>query len=76
MGLKKKGVRKQLEMMRLRNTSKAFLGQLSILETSGAKINMEWSNKNEKVHLIADLKSHRFTIKHTQNGVVKVIESH
>ena len=75
-GLKKKGVRKQLEMMRLRNTSKAFLGQLSILETSGAKINMEWSNKNEKVHLIADLKSHRFTIKHTQNGVVKVIESH
>ena len=75
-GLKKKGVRKQLEMMRLRNTSKAFLGQLSILETSDAKINMEWSNQNEKAHLIADLKSHRFTIQHTQNGVVKVIESH
>ncbi|MBK1649295.1 glycosidase [Rhabdochromatium marinum] len=42
-GLQSAVVRDQLEMMRLRNTSAAFSGQLTIADTPPSKLKMTWS---------------------------------
>ena len=54
--------------MRLRNTSKAFLGKLKINTTSESELDFLWTNKNDFAHLKANLKNHRFTIESMENG--------
>lgn len=70
-GLQKDIVLKQLDMMRLRNTSKAFLGTVNINETSGSEINIEWVNQNDKALLYANLKTFEISISYTQKGSMK-----
>ncbi|MCB4806805.1 sucrose phosphorylase [Tamlana sp. 62-3] len=63
-GLKQDVVLKQLELMRLRNTSKAFSGSVKINPSATHKIDITWSNLGESVQLIADLKTVNFNIVH------------
>lgn len=67
-GLKKDLVINQLQLLRLRNTSKAFSGNLTIKETSDSKLDLLWVNNNEFAHLAADLNSTHFTIEYSDEG--------
>ncbi|WP_434036458.1 alpha-amylase family glycosyl hydrolase [Formosa sp. 4Alg 33] len=67
-GLKTNIVRNQLELIRLRNTSKAFLGTVTINDSNDSEINVLWKNQKEVAHLIANLKNHTFTIDYTEAG--------
>jgi sucrose phosphorylase len=73
-GLKRDVVIKQLEMIRLRNTSKAFDGDIKINETSKNEINILWENGNNFAHLKANLKTYKFTINYTETGESKLID--
>tara|TARA_R110000868_G_scaffold108065_1_gene295347 strand:+ start:75515 stop:77263 length:1749 start_codon:yes stop_codon:yes gene_type:complete len=72
-GLKRDIVLHQLAIIRLRNTSKAFLGSVIIKETSESELNILWTNVKDTAHLIADLKTLTFTITHTLNDVTKTM---
>lgn len=73
-GLKTDIVCNQLEIIRLRNTSKAFSGTVKINETPHNEIDILWTNKNESARLKANLKTHFFVIHFTQNGVSKTMK--
>ncbi len=58
-------VRDQLDMLRLRNTSPAFAGQLEIGETNEHLLELTWRNGDNRARLAADLRDHSFTVSHT-----------
>ncbi|MGO4818873.1 glycosidase [Flavobacterium sp. W22_SRS_FP1] len=70
-GLKKEVVTKQLDIIRLRNTSNAFLGTVAFDETIEEEINILWSNEKEYAHLVANLKTLEFSIKYSESGEEK-----
>jgi sucrose phosphorylase len=72
-GLKRKLVLSQLELLRLRNTSKAFLGSMQINETSDKEIDMKWVNQNEFAHLTANLKTCNFSINYSEAGETRIL---
>lgn len=63
-GLQSAVVLDQLEMMRLRNTSEAFNGDLQIAKTPLNELEMSWSKGEESITLKANLETHGFTITH------------
>jgi sucrose phosphorylase len=66
-GLKTNVVKKQLELIRLRNTSKAFSGIVEINDNQTDVIDIKWTNENQVTHLFANLTTRSFTIHHTEN---------
>ncbi len=68
-GLKTPIVINQLKIMRLRNTSKGFLGTVSINETPDHELDISWALGQDSVRLKANLKSYDFTINQTTLGV-------
>lgn len=69
LGLQKEVVINQLKIMRLRNTLKAFLGQISIRNVSKNELSILWSNKDSNAHLEANLKTFTFSISYTEDNV-------
>ena len=72
-GLKKEVVLKQLDLLRLRNTSKAFSGSLEFGEAAENELNLIWRNEDEMAQLKANLTTHEFSIEYTDNGKVKTL---
>jgi sucrose phosphorylase len=72
-GLKTEVVNKQIEIIRLRNTSNAFSGQVEINDTVDTIIDIKWVNGSTIAHLKANLQTKGFTIDHTENGVISTI---
>jgi len=72
-GLKTEVVSKQLEIIRLRNTSSAFSGQVEINDSVDSIIDIKWVNGNTMAHLKANLQTKSFTIDHTENGFIKTM---
>jgi sucrose phosphorylase len=70
-GLKKEVVLQQLEMLRLRNTSKAFSGTLEFGTTDENELHLIWRNEDEIAQLKANLTTHEFTIQYTDAGELK-----
>jgi sucrose phosphorylase len=70
-GLKKQVVLQQLEMLRLRNTSKAFSGTLEFGTTDDNMLHLIWRNEDELAELKANLTTHEFSIQYTVSGEVK-----
>jgi sucrose phosphorylase len=64
-GLKQAVVRDQLQLMRLRNTSPAFDGELEIAPTDEHLLQLTWKNDSCTATLKADLRDHGFTVAHT-----------
>lgn len=62
--LKKSIVQEQLEIIRLRNTSTAFNGELIITDTDEHCLHLTWKNQECTTTLIADLRDYGFTITH------------
>ena len=67
-GLKRPIVLNQLELMRLRNTSPAFNGELEIGDTDEHHLHMTWKNGACSATLVANLQDHSFTITHTDDA--------
>ena len=66
-GLKKKVVQDQLTLMRLRNTSPAFNGELIIEDTDEHRLYLTWKHRESVATLNADLRNFRFSITHQEN---------
>ncbi|GAA4816208.1 glycosidase [Litoribaculum gwangyangense] len=71
-GLKRDIVLNQLKLMRLRNTSKAFLGDMVINEAQDYEINISWKFNEDFAQLNANLKTFAFTIKYSDSDNYKV----
>ena len=56
-------VKDQLELLRFRNTSKAFLGTLKINTDHVSKIDIIWKNDKHHAQLKADLNTYHFSIR-------------
>ncbi|MDB4205545.1 glycosidase [Polaribacter sp.] len=67
-GLQKKIVKNQLKIMRLRNTLKAFSGQINIREVSTNKLSILWLNKNSSAQLEANLETFIFSISYEEDN--------
>jgi sucrose phosphorylase len=52
----------QLELIRMRNTSPAFDGELSISGNEPHVLKMTWSHPEETLTLKADLRTHEFRV--------------
>jgi len=70
-GLKTAIVKNQLEIIRLRNTSNAFLGTVTINDAFEDRIDIKWTNDTTIAHLEANLKTYNFTIHHIENSITK-----
>ena len=75
-GLTKAVVRDQLEIMRLRNTSPAFYGELTVSSTDEHRLHLSWKHEECEATLIADLCDHSFSITHTQNDSDEYVMSY
>jgi len=64
-GLQRAVVQDQLELMRLRNTSPAFAGELEITRTDEWRLELTWRNGVPTATLQADLRTHGFTVTYT-----------
>ncbi|MET0070662.1 MAG: glycosidase [Candidatus Thiodiazotropha sp.] len=70
-GLKRTIVKDQLELIRLRNRSSAFSGELAIEPTDSHLLQLTWRNGEAYARLEADLRSCRFSVEHRDDsGVV------
>jgi sucrose phosphorylase len=63
-GLKHPVVQQQLALMRLRNNSSAFNGQIRVDSDSEQQLNITWVNGECSAKLRADLSNHTFTVEH------------
>ncbi len=69
LGLNRVVVRDQLELIRLRNTSPAFSGELDIHETEDHWLHLTWRNQQSSATLRANLQDHDFEVTHVdQDG--------
>jgi sucrose phosphorylase len=73
-GLKREVVQHQLEMIRLRNTSNAFSGQMEINDVDNKIVDIKWVNGSTIAHLIANLQTKSFTINHSENGNITTLK--
>jgi len=61
-GLKRPIVRDQLDLIRLRNTSPAFKGEMKTIETEPRLFHVSWQHPEATATLKADLRNHSFTV--------------
>ena len=66
--LKQIVVRDQLELMRLRNTSPAFYGELTVSSTDEHRLHLTWQHQGCAATLNADLRDYSFSITHKEDG--------
>jgi sucrose phosphorylase len=67
-GLKQAIVRDQLDLMKLRNTSPAFDGELTINSSDEHHLHMSWKHQESVATLKADLRDYSFSITHKENA--------
>jgi sucrose phosphorylase len=75
-GLKRDIVRDQLELIRLRNTSPAFNGELQIHRTAEHRLQLTWRNHESSASLIANLRDHDFEISYSNKAGEETLLSH
>jgi len=62
MGLERAVVLDQLELIRLRNVSPAFRGELQVIESGPHQLHLSWQHPDATATLQADLQTHRFMV--------------
>ncbi len=72
-GLQKDIVINQLELIKLRNTSKAFNGSITVKESLSNKLIMHWQNEEDFATLEADLKTFKFSVTYSEGEQVKAM---
>jgi len=74
-GLKRPVVLDQLELIRLRNVSPAFTGEMKIFETEPHQLHIAWQHPDATASLKADLRNHSFTVCQGDGGDEEVLMS-
>ena len=74
-GLERPIVRDQIEMIRLRNTSPAFTGEMKVFDTEPQLLHISWQHPEATVSLKADLQNHGFSIYQGEPGDEQVLMS-
>jgi len=74
-GLKRIVVQDQLELMRLRNNSSAFRGELKVHSTDDHRLHLTWKSGACMAELNADLRDHSFTVAHKDEAGVDSLMS-
>jgi len=74
-GLKRPIVLDQLELIRMRNTSPAFNGEMTIIETEPHLLHISWQHPEVTLTLKADLSDHNFTVYQYDGASEKVLMS-
>lgn len=67
-GLKRPVVRDQIDLIRLRNTSPAFNGELEIGDSAQHLLQLTWKKGPNRATLKANLRNHSFTIEYQDAG--------
>lgn len=67
-GLKRKIVQDQLQLIKLRNTSPAFKGELTIHDCADNQLHLTWTNRQSSALLKADLQNYSFSIVHKDDS--------
>jgi len=67
-GLKQTVVQDQLAIMRLRNTSPAFDGELTVINTDEHRLHLSWKHQECAATLNADLRDYSFSITHKEHA--------
>ena len=75
-GLQRAVVQDQLDLLRLRNTSPAFLGELRIAETETHVLDLTWRHDGYSVQLRADLRDHSFVVTHSDGSGAEQVLSY
>jgi sucrose phosphorylase len=70
-GIKKDIVKNQLILMRLRNTLKAFSGNISFQESEENELDITWTSNDSFAKLNANLTTYSFNIKYSENNIIK-----
>ena len=74
-GLKRPVVLDQLKLIRLRNTSPAFNGEMKIIETEPHLLHISWQHPEVTLTLNADLRDHSFTVSQDDGTGEKILMS-
>ena len=74
-GLKRSIVRDQLDLIRLRNVSPAFTGEINIHESEPHQLHISWQHQDATATLKANLRTHNFTVCHGIGSEEKPIMS-
>jgi sucrose phosphorylase len=74
-GLKRDIVKDQIELIRLRNTSPAFNGEMKIIDTEPQLLHIRWQHPDAAVTLRANLETYGFTISCDHGDAEKVLMS-
>lgn len=72
-GLNSEIVKRQLEIIRLRNTSKAFSGIVKIKKTPANVIDIKWENGDCSAQLKVNLETYSFNINHVDSEINTVM---
>jgi sucrose phosphorylase len=75
-GLSRIVVRDQLELMRLRNKSPAFQGELEIHDSDDDHLHLTWKNHGCVATLNADLKGYGFSVRHKGEACAEYVTSY
>ncbi len=74
-GLQRPIVREQLELIRLRNRSPAFEGELEVLPSEPHRLHLRWRHGDASLTLKADLTNHGFTVYQGQGDAEEALMS-
>ena len=74
-GLKRPVVLDQLELIRLRNNSPAFEGEMEITGIGPSTLHITWRHPKATATLKADLGSHDFTVSHGNGADDEILMS-
>ena len=75
-GLSRIVVRDQLELMRLRNKSPAFEGELTIHDSDEHRLHLTWKHDGCVATLNADLRGHGFSVIHQGEACAEYVTSY
>ena len=75
-GLKRNVVQDQLQLIKLRNSSKAFYGELELGNTEEQSLEMTWTNGNSTATLQANLLDFGFTVTHKDDSGEETLMSY
>jgi sucrose phosphorylase len=75
-GLKRDIVRDQIKLIRLRNTSPAFTGEIQIIDTEPQLLHIRWQHPDATATLKANLGTHGFSVSYDDGSGEKVLMSY
>ncbi len=74
-GLKRDIVKDQIKLIRLRNTSPAFTGQIQIIDTEPQLLHIRWQHPDATATLKANLATHGFSVSYDDGSGEKMLMS-